>query len=148
MFIATRFTYIYIFIFAVFSMQFLPLTRSLHSNLESVSTALRSSGSLFLTAGPFFSARFTARYARGNYAANFYAHFIFFFHVHTYARTSETAYSATMLQITGELAGNINIESLKVPSSECVSPLLRERSFSDRTAIAVLRAFCVTGTED
>lgn len=117
----------YIYIFAVFSVQFLPLTRPLHSNTESVSTPLRSPGPRFLTAGPFFSGRFTARYARGNYAANFYARLIFtFFHVHTYARTSETAYSVTMLQITGTLAGNINIESSKVRSSECVSPLLRE----------------------
>lgn len=94
MFIVTRFTYgIYSLFFS--AAVFTPLT-SLHSNAKSVSTPLRSSGPRFLTAGPFFTGRFTARYA-----ANFYAHFLFF-HVHTH---SKTAYSATMLRITGREAG-------------------------------------------
>lgn len=95
-FIVTYGIYSLFFFAAVFT----PLT-SLHSNAKSVSTPLRSSGPRFLTAGPFFTGRFTARYARGNYAANFYAHFLFF-HVHTH---SKTAYSATMLRITGREAG-------------------------------------------
>jgi len=62
------------------------------SNAKSMSTPLRSDPR-FLTAGPFFSDRFTARYARRNYAANFYARFIFFFpRTHTCARTSETVF--------------------------------------------------------
>lgn len=112
------------YIFAVFFNAVLA-SYSLHPNAESVSTPLRSSGPRSLTAGLFFSGRFTARYARGNYAANFYARFIFFFffHVHTLTRGHpKRRYPATMLQITGRLAGNINIESLKVLNSPNTFP--------------------------
>lgn len=83
-------------------------------------------GPRFLTAGPFFSGRFTARYARRNYAANFYTRFIFFPRTHLRAdiRNCVSRNNVTDHRQIGRKHKYLPFESSK---SEYVSPLLRER---------------------
>lgn len=135
-------------IFAVFSPLFLPLARSLRLEREVGEYTVAVVWSSLLNRGlPFSRADLRRdireRELRGEFLCAFY---LFFPHAHTYARTPETAYPATMLRITGRLAGNINIEPSKVRSSEIrFTPFTgATQPFSGRTTIAVLRAFCAS----